>query len=136
MPASWIRPTRSLHLKRTSAQAVAGRIFLRRGVARRPTLGTVDGEATSLNRERIVALAQHMRASGRSLRQIVVELRDMGVVNRRGRPLSLSYVFKLVRAVPSAGRGVPSRDPAACDQAQHHTPDERNDSEPELPFTD
>jgi hypothetical protein len=96
----------------------------------------VDANAISVNHERVIALAQHMRANGRSLRQIVVELRDMGVVNRRGRPLSLSYVFSIVRAIPRADRRVLLRHPEPCDKPACVAHIASDDSGPELPFTD
>lgn len=48
--------------------------------------------------ERLIALVRHMHASGRSMREIVTELRVMGVVNRAGKPLRLIHVWSILRA--------------------------------------
>jgi hypothetical protein len=100
----------------------------------------VDNRALSLEQQRIVALAQHMRANGCSVRQIVAELRGLGVVNRRGRPWSLSGVFQIVRKIPRRDLGAPS--PAGGLEAVRPvaeaagTVDGDRESYEELPFTD
>jgi hypothetical protein len=48
--------------------------------------------------ERLIALVRHMHASGRSMREIVTELRIMGVVNRAGKPLRLVHIWSILRA--------------------------------------
>jgi hypothetical protein len=48
--------------------------------------------------ERLVALVRHMHASGRSMREIVTELRIMGVVNLAGKPFRLVHVWTMLRA--------------------------------------
>jgi hypothetical protein len=48
--------------------------------------------------ERLVALVRHMYASGRSMRDIVTELRTMGVVNAAGKPFRLVHVWTILRA--------------------------------------
>ena len=47
--------------------------------------------------ERLIALVRHMHASGRSMRDIVTELRIMGVVTRAGKPLRLIHVWTILR---------------------------------------
>ena len=47
---------------------------------------------------RLGALVRHMHASGRSMHDIVGDLRAMGVVNHTGRPLRLLHVWSLLRA--------------------------------------
>ena len=86
---------------------------------------SASAEDVAGEQQRIIALARHMRASGRSIRQIAAELRSLGAVNRRGRPLSVSYVFHIVR-MTKQGRG-------SCVPTPPH---EFADSETELPFTD
>jgi hypothetical protein len=100
----------------------------------------VDIRALSVEQQRIVALAQDMRANGCSVRQIVAELRGLGAVNRRGRPWSLTGVFQIVRKVPRRDAGAPSPAggfeavaPAASSSA---SVDDAPDSYEELPFTD
>jgi hypothetical protein len=48
--------------------------------------------------KRLAALVRHMHASGRSMREIVTELRAMGVVNRAGKPLRLLHVWSILRS--------------------------------------
>ncbi len=48
--------------------------------------------------QRLVALVRHMYASGRSMREIVTELRIMGVVNRAGKPFRLLHVWTILRS--------------------------------------
>jgi hypothetical protein len=46
---------------------------------------------------RVVALVRHMHVSGRPMRDIVTELRSMGVVNGAGHPLRLAHVWAILR---------------------------------------
>ncbi len=46
---------------------------------------------------RLAALVHHMHASGRSMRDIVTELRVMGVLDRAGKPLRLIHVWTILR---------------------------------------
>jgi hypothetical protein len=46
---------------------------------------------------RVVALVRHMHASGRPMRDIVAELRSMGVVNGGGHPLRLEHIWAILR---------------------------------------
>ena len=48
--------------------------------------------------QRLAALVRHMHASGRSMREIVAELRSMGVVNRAGKPLRLLHIWSILRS--------------------------------------
>ena len=48
--------------------------------------------------QRLVALVRHMHATGRTMHEIVTELRVMGVVNRAGEPLRLVHVWGILRA--------------------------------------
>jgi hypothetical protein len=48
--------------------------------------------------QRLVALVRHMHATGRSMKDIVTELRIMGVVNREGEPLRLLHVWGILRS--------------------------------------
>jgi hypothetical protein len=50
------------------------------------------------NEERLIALVRHMHANGRSMREIVTELRTMGVVNRAGKPLRLIHIWSILRS--------------------------------------
>jgi hypothetical protein len=50
------------------------------------------------NEPRLGALVRHMHASGRSMHDIVGELRAMGVVNDAGRPLRLVHVWGILRS--------------------------------------
>jgi hypothetical protein len=50
--------------------------------------------------ERLRALVRHMHSSGRSMREIVTDLRTMGVVNRAGKPLGLAQVWTILRTRP------------------------------------
>jgi hypothetical protein len=47
--------------------------------------------------KRLVAIVRHMHASGRSMREIVTELRIMGVVDHAGKPLRLVHVWGILR---------------------------------------
>ncbi len=99
----------------------------------------VDNRALSLEQQRVVALAQHMRANGCSVRQIVAELRGLGVVNRRGRPWSLSGVFQIVRKIPKREVRAPSSGGLEATPPLAEAPETVNadrDSYEELPFTD
>jgi hypothetical protein len=49
---------------------------------------------------RLVALVRHMHATGLSMRQIVAELRTLGVVRTDGRPMRLVHVWGVLRAKP------------------------------------
>jgi hypothetical protein len=49
---------------------------------------------------RLVALVRHMDRSGRSMRDIVSDLRRMGVVDCEGQPLRLVHVWGILRACP------------------------------------
>jgi hypothetical protein len=52
--------------------------------------------------ERLAVLVRHMHASGRSMHDIVTELRVLGVVDRAGKPLRLLHVWEILRsAAPS-----------------------------------
>jgi hypothetical protein len=58
----------------------------------------------------VVATVRHMRMSGMKLREIVDELRKLGVVSRTGKPLGITRVYELLHGgrpnEPSAdGRG-------------------------------
>jgi hypothetical protein len=54
--------------------------------------------------QRIIGVVRHMYFVQRvPMREIVARLRDMGVVNRRGRPFGLSSVFEMIHR----GRGQP-----------------------------
>lgn len=44
----------------------------------------------------VVAVARHMRLRGLKLRQIVDELKKLGVVNRNGRPFGITRVYELL----------------------------------------
>jgi hypothetical protein len=46
---------------------------------------------------RVIALVRHMHASGRPMRDIVTELRSMGVVNGAGHPLRLAHIWAILR---------------------------------------
>jgi hypothetical protein len=100
----------------------------------------VDNRALSIEQQRIVALAQDMRANGCSVRQIVAELRGLGAVNRRGRPWSLSGVFQIVRKIPRREAGAPSPagglEVVAPVTGSAASVDDDLDSYEELPFTD
>jgi hypothetical protein len=48
--------------------------------------------------QRLAALVRHMHASGRSMHEIVTELRVMGVVNRAGKPIRLLHVWSILRS--------------------------------------
>jgi hypothetical protein len=48
--------------------------------------------------QRLAALVRHMHASGRSMHEIVKELRVMGVVNRAGKPIRLLHVWSILRS--------------------------------------
>jgi len=48
--------------------------------------------------QRLAALVRHMHASGRSMQEIVTELRIMGVVDRAGKPLRLLDVWSILRS--------------------------------------
>jgi hypothetical protein len=50
--------------------------------------------------ERLSALVRHMHASGRSMHDIVAELRVLGVVDRTGMPLRLLHVWEILRSGP------------------------------------
>jgi hypothetical protein len=47
--------------------------------------------------QRLVALVRHMYATGRSMQEIVTELKSMGVVNRAGKPFRLVHVWTILR---------------------------------------
>jgi hypothetical protein len=56
-----------------------------------------DGQITRDEREeRVAAVARHMHANGRTLREIVDLLRECGVVSRRGTPLGMTRVFEII----------------------------------------
>jgi hypothetical protein len=46
---------------------------------------------------RVVALVRHMHATGRSMHEIVADLRSMGVVDGTGLPLRLVHVWGILR---------------------------------------
>src|SRR5258708_32185242 len=47
--------------------------------------------------QRIIAVVRHMYFVKRlPMRDVVAELREMGIVNRRGKPFGLSRVFEMV----------------------------------------
>jgi hypothetical protein len=50
------------------------------------------------NEPRLGALVRHMHACGRSMHDIVGELRAMGVVNHSGVPLRLLHVWSILRS--------------------------------------
>jgi hypothetical protein len=50
----------------------------------------------------ILAVVRHMRERGLTMRQLVEELREMGIVNRRGKPFNLTRVFQLLHGGPKA----------------------------------
>jgi hypothetical protein len=51
------------------------------------------------NEERLNALVRYMHATGMSMHQIVTELRVLGVVDRAGKPLRLTHVWDILRAL-------------------------------------
>ena len=48
--------------------------------------------------ERLAALVRHMHASGKSMHDIVSELRMLGVVDQSGMPLRLLHVWDILRS--------------------------------------
>ena len=50
--------------------------------------------------QRVVALVRHMHSIGLSMRQIVTELRVMGVVRTDGKPMRLVHVWAILRSKP------------------------------------
>jgi len=61
------------------------------------------------NEQRILAVVRHMYFVKRlPMRDIVAELREMGIVNRRGKPFGLSRVFEIVH-----DKGKPPKEIAA-----------------------
>jgi hypothetical protein len=44
----------------------------------------------------VLAIVRYMRRRGRTLRQIVAELRGLGVVGRRGAPIGPTRVFQMI----------------------------------------
>jgi site-specific DNA recombinase len=57
----------------------------------------IDGDE-----QRVLAVVRHMYFVERiPMRSVVERLRDMGVVNRRGRPFGLSSVFEMIHRRPS-----------------------------------
>ena len=48
--------------------------------------------------QRVITIARHMRARGLTLRAIVWELQELGVLNRLGRTFSLPQVYRIVNA--------------------------------------
>jgi len=47
---------------------------------------------------RVVALVRHMYGSGRTIREIVSDLRSMGVVTSAGVPIRLGQIWEILRA--------------------------------------
>jgi hypothetical protein len=50
--------------------------------------------------QRLVALVRHMHTTGLSMKQIVTELRAMGVVRTDGKPMRLLHVWAVLRSKP------------------------------------
>ncbi len=48
---------------------------------------------------RVVALVRHMYGCGRTMPEIVSELRSMGVVTRTGVPIRLGQIWEILRAL-------------------------------------
>jgi hypothetical protein len=61
--------------------------------------GTIEVDE---DEQRVVAIVRHMHATGNSLREIVVKLREMGVVSRRGKPIGLTRVFEMASGAASS----------------------------------
>jgi hypothetical protein len=49
------------------------------------------------NEQRLIALVRHMYATGLTMRQIVSELRGLGVVDPTGKPLRLVHIWGILR---------------------------------------
>jgi DNA invertase Pin-like site-specific DNA recombinase len=47
--------------------------------------------------QNILAVVRHMRASGRKIREIVLALKEMGVVGRNGKPIGPTRVFEMIQ---------------------------------------
>jgi hypothetical protein len=57
--------------------------------------------------ENVVAVVRHMRTMGRTIREIVEFLREVGVVNRRGMPIGMTRVFEMIHGGRRRARSAP-----------------------------